>query len=297
MNGFVKILFAGLATSAALLAATPVTLAADLVEPPAPEVAIPPSVAGGWYLRGDIGGSWGHSRGADYEVPSLETSCGGTCPIMGGKNHTGGGDLKGSFLIGGGVGYQVTDYFRTDLTLDYMTRARFDGNGVDGTCNSDPENEYVACSSSYGAKMSALSLLANAYVDLGNFSGFTPYVGAGIGGTRVKWSNVVQNTDPSATFQDGTTYDGASNWRFTYALMAGVSVDLAQNLKLDAGYRYRHVNGGKMFSGNQYIGDGYDKGLNIHDVRVGLRYTFGGGSGGYGGAQQASTIVDSPVYK
>jgi opacity protein-like surface antigen len=78
--------------------------------------------------------------------------------------------------------------------------------------------------------------------------------------------------------------------------MAGASVDLTQNLKLDAGYRYRHINGGKMFEGGQYLGDGYDKGMDIHDVRVGLRYMFGGSSAPYA-PQQVSTIVDGPVYK
>ncbi len=161
-----------------------------------------------------------------------------------------GGGYRGSFQFGGGAGYQVTDYFRTDLTMDYLTRGKFDGDGIVGD-----------------AKYSALSILANAYVDLGNFKGFTPYVGAGLGGTYVDWSDV---STPAGD------RDGAANWRFTYALMAGVSVDLTQSLKLDAGYRYRHVNGGRMFEGDGYSGDGRDRGLNIHDLRIGLRYAFGG---------------------
>ncbi len=38
--------------------------------------------------------------------------------------------------------------------------------------------------------MRAYSLLANAYVDLGTYGYITPYVGAGIGGTYVKWDKL-----------------------------------------------------------------------------------------------------------
>ena len=38
-----------------------------------------------------------------------------------------------------------------------------------------------------------------------------------------------------------------TNWRFAWALMAGTSYCLTDNLKLDVGYRYSHINGGRMF--------------------------------------------------
>jgi len=259
MNSLIKTFCVSLAVSTAVMAFAPAALAADYIEP-VPEVVVAPPAVGGWYLRGDVGYSWNRFKRTKFATIDDCDTCG---PATGGfDSNTLYGDLKGSFLLGGGVGYQVTDYFRTDLTLDYMTRSKFKGHTA-GTCaNIDP------CSDDRG-HYSALSLLANAYVDLGNFGGVTPYVGAGIGGTRVKWSNLDD-------VMNNTTQEGAANWRFTYALMAGASVDLTQSLKLDAGYRYRHVNGGKMFEGNPGIGDGYDKGMNIHDVRVGLRYMFGG---------------------
>lgn len=250
MNGLIKTFCASLAVSAAMVILAPAGFAADYVEP-VPEVVVAPPAVGGWYLRGDVGYSAAKFRGATYtQAGSNCDPCGGGLGVY--EKELKGGDLKGSFLFGGGVGYQVTDYFRTDLTLDYMTRSKF---------TSDRDETH----------MSALSLLANAYVDLGNFGGVTPYVGAGVGGTRVKWADL-HDTTPG----NNGVHSGQADWRFTYALMAGASVDLTHNLKLDAGYRYRHVNGGKMFGANYGLGDGYDKGMNIHDVRVGLRYAFGG---------------------
>ncbi|RCS23720.1 porin family protein [Phyllobacterium salinisoli] len=261
--------------------------AADITEPMPeapmiPEVAVPASI-GGWYLRGDVGYSWAKFREASYATSGCDECGGGGI----GENQLD-GDLKGSFLIGGGIGYQVTDYFRTDLTVDYLTRSKFSGETF-GTCTSG--GVAFDCTSTDSSKLSALSILANAYVDLGNFNGFTPYVGAGIGGTRVKWS-ALENTIGGDFDQSGTeTHAGAASWRFTWALMAGVSVDLTQNLKLDAGYRYRRVEGGNMFAGSEFVGKGYDDGLSLHDVRVGLRYQFGGPS------TVAYAPEPLPVYK
>ncbi|MFC0244092.1 outer membrane protein [Falsochrobactrum ovis] len=262
MKSFTKQIYAGVAASAMLMVAAMPSQAADFIEPvpePVPEVVVAPPAVSGWYIRGDLGYSWSKFKKADYATIDNCVGCGGSRTFGSNTLH---GDLKGSFLLGGGVGYQVTDYFRTDLTLDYMTRSKFEGNTFGANCNGN-----IDCASEERGHYSALSILANVYVDLGNFSGVTPYVGAGIGGTRVKWADLKD-------VRYGGTQEGATNWRFTYALMAGATVDLTHNLKLDAGYRYRHVNGGKMFEGNRWIGDGYDKGMHIHDVRVGMRYLF-----------------------
>ncbi len=259
MNSLVRVFCAGLTASFAFMASLPTVWATDLPES-VPEVVITAPAVGGWYLRGDIGYSWDRFKRADYTVV-------GDCDTCGGLNlgeNTLDGNLNGSFLIGGGAGYQVTDYFRTDLTLDYMTRSRFSGHTSGPACDGN-----AGCVSDLRGHYSALSILANAYVDLGNLGGVTPYVGAGIGGTRIDWGNFVD-------VSSGILQEGAANWRFTYALMAGASVDLTHKLKLDAGYRYRHVDDGKMFEGSQGISAGYDKGMNIHDIRIGLRYMFGG---------------------
>lgn len=266
----------GLAVAIALTGAanfTTLAQAADIIEPPAIELPPQPVSTGGWYLRGDVGYSSTKFRGAKFPTYFLNQDCEGNpgCVEEGDTGHIS-GKLKGSFLVGGGIGYQATDYFRTDLTLDYLTRSRFEGH-TGTTCVPKDENESkYSCSTSDSGKMSALSLMANAYIDIANINGFTPYVGAGIGGTRVKYGSFSKATGA----KDWPIEDvaGASSWRFTWALMAGASYDLTQNLKLDAGYRFRHVNGGKMHDGWDSNGAAYDKGLNIHDVRVGLRYQF-----------------------
>ncbi len=243
--------------------------AADFAEPPIVEAPPPPVYEevdyGGWYIRGDIDYHWSNFGGADY------ITYGNVVPAPG-KGSFDTGDLKGAFSMGAGVGYQVNQYFRTDLTLDYWFKSDFTGS-TSGVCGG------VACVSTDSSAYSAWLLLANAYVDLGTYYGITPYLGAGIGGARVKWDDL-RNTI------DGTTdvHAGAQSWRFAYALMAGASYCLTDNLKLDAGYRFSHINGGRMFEyatptlGGIGAGPGYDKGFDTHEVRAGLRYQFGGRS-------------------
>ena len=253
-------LFAGIAGPA---------LAADLAEPPPVEPAPPPVVeaqpvdVGGWYIRGDLDYHWSRFGGADYITY-------GPPP---GSNSFDSGKLKGAFSAGAGVGYQVNQYFRTDLTADWLGKSNFSGSTV-GTCGGG-----VACISTDTSSYSALLLLANAYIDIGTWHGVTPYVGAGIGGAWMKW-DTLHNSDLDGDF----FHQGGKGWLFAYALMAGASYCLTDRVKLDVGYRYSHINGGRMFEyaagagGTTGAGPGFDHGINVHEVRGGLRYQFGGQS-------------------
>ncbi|WP_029616796.1 outer membrane protein [Pseudorhizobium marinum] len=229
----------------------------------APEITV--KEASGWYLRGDVGYSFNKTRGAEFMQ-------GGDPSQYVDFNTT---SLKDSFLIGGGVGYQINNYLRTDLTFDYM-KSDFEGSTIGG--GADFGACVGPCTSRDLSTMHAYSLLANAYVDLGTYGSVTPYVGAGIGGTYVDWKNL-RNTscaDDGSSCDDTVEHDGHGSWRFTYALMAGATVDITCAVKADVGYRFRHVTGGDMFGYNEGGGPGRDKGFYSHEARVGARYVFGG---------------------
>lgn len=244
-------------------------LAADLYEPPIEEappiVEVQPAQYGGWYIRGDLDYHWSKFHGAEY-VRYGDPENPGTFDF---------GKLKGAFSVGGGVGYQINNHFRTDVTLDWMSKSKFRGQTT-GECGEYPDT--FACSSVDSTSYRALLLLANAYVDIGTWHGITPYVGGGIGGAWLKW-DTLHNKDNNGDFYHG----GGKGWRFAYALAAGASYCLTKNVDLDVGYRYSRISGGKMFNyadanGFTGAGPGYDKGISTHEVRGGLRYNFGGSS-------------------
>ncbi|VVT02224.1 Opacity protein-like surface antigen [Hoeflea sp. EC-HK425] len=244
-------------------------------------VTKPVEIGSGWYLRGDLGYSV-QTRGpaTSYSVfsagpPSTYTSTAYDSSSLD-------SDWSGSL----GVGYNFTDYLRGDLTFDF-TKGTFSGaTSSTAACAGKATGQ---CASADTQGFDQYGFMANGYVDLGTFVGFTPYVGAGAGVTRVAWE--LYNNDVScvsavgnvcgATPATDRTRIGADSWRFTYALMAGVSYDVSRNIKLDMGYKYS-----KIGSGNQAAFDstniaagaaGYqvvDKGFAKHEVRVGLRYSL-----------------------
>jgi opacity protein-like surface antigen len=278
--------FAMRAAIAALAAGVALpAFAADMPEPivepaPAAPIAYDEPDVGGWYIRGDVDYHWSDLDGADY--------------ITYGPNGEGGvgtfdtTDLKGAMSLGAGVGYQIDDHFRVDLTGDYWFDADFRGS-TSGVCGGAP------CTSVDSSSVNTFLLLANAYVDLGTYHGITPYIGAGIGGARVEWDNL-RNEIPGLP---PVEHEGSANWRFAYAVMAGASYCLTNKLKLDAGYRYSRIEGGRMFEiapGNP--GPGFDGGFDTHEVRGGLRYQFGGRSGCEAPAEVAyEPPAVEPVYK
>ena len=81
----------------------------------------------------------------------------------------------------------------------------------------------------------------NGYADLGTWWGFTPYVGAGLGGAYLTMSNY--ETTPALL----TTTPSNSRWNLAWAAMAGVSYQISHNVLLDLGYR--HVELGSITGG------------------------------------------------
>ena len=258
----------------AAIAGTSTTYAADLLmDPPvveAPEIVT--KASGGWYLRGDITYDIHEIEGANYTTGWGNTDFAST-------------EADNAFDIGVGIGYQINESFRVDLTGEYVFEADFEGSTA-GYCD---YAAYAAgdlnCTSEDSSSFDALKLLANAYVDLGNYGGFTPYVGAGIGGAYVRWGemesvNTCTYTAPTtcpggiaANTTTNATHGGVESWRFAWALHTGFSYDIAHNMKLDLGYSYSRIEGGGMFQWSGIGGtQGHDEGIDSHVLRAGVRY-------------------------
>jgi opacity protein-like surface antigen len=243
---------------------------------------VPVEIGTGWYLRGDIGYSVTHSHDGPFRLRifDIPTATYDT------YDYTSGG-IDNPLSFGGGFGYRFTDYLRADLTFDIFT-SEFGGTTatanpcVDATLA--PALFGTTCRSEDTASLLGVTMLANGYVDLGTYVGFTPYVGGGAGATYVKWDDVTRTNycvggACPVGFTNETTHAGARDLRFTWAAMAGVAYDVSDNMKLDLGYRYSRIAGGSMYEFDtisfQNGANGVqatDPGRSSHEVRVGLRY-------------------------
>jgi len=263
-------------------------LAADydppLYEPPVyieeAEQAVPVEVGNGWYLRGDVGYTFSTNAGSfNYRTFDPAT---GTYGAAGFDSAS----LDSDIIFGAGFGYRFNDWIRAEVMAERFSPTFSGSTSAALPCPGQPAG--TTCRGDDEAELNATSFMANAYVDLGTFARFTPYVGAGAGLTLASWNSLqgTLNCVPGAVACSAlpiteTSNDGISSWRFTYALMAGVAYDISDNLKVDLGYKYRHVNGGDMFrfsASEQGLGasgaQGSDSGFGQHEVRVGLRYAL-----------------------
>jgi opacity protein-like surface antigen len=242
--------------------------AADMAIAPPMPYAAPVAEFGGWYLRGDVGFSNQNVKSRDfykYDNGSLVS-----------LDQRSGFDTGG--IIGVGVGYQFNSWFRADITGQYRGNANF--HGLDLTSYYDT-GVLQRGSDTYGASKSEWLMLANAYVDLGTWWSITPFVGAGVGFSRVTISNF---TDVGA---NGTTLfgtvpgqafaDTASKWNFAWALHAGLAYSVTPGMTVELAYSY--VNLGDGVTGALTTKDGFTtnhamtfKGIYSNDVTLGVRW-------------------------
>ena len=256
-----------IASAVVLMASTLSVKAADYLPEP-PIVELPPvEHFGGWYLRGDIG----------YSSISIDEVSYFQGPSQTGRFEI--HEFEETWMIGAGIGYQINQYFRVDWTMDYYANTDFTGSSALNVACSDGTVGAI-CSYSDNASFSATTLLANAYIDIGTWHGFTPYLGAGIGGAYVTWDtldNVERQVSGTAvTRLANDTHAGESGWRFAYGLHAGASYDINTNLKIDAGYSYTSISEGAMVGFGSTSGlvgtQAFSSDMDIHTFRLGLRY-------------------------
>lgn len=237
---------AGLALSgpAVMVGASSSALAADM--PRDPPWSPPPTYerqtqetefSSGWYLRGDVG----------YRFEGIgESSSSDTSSVP----APSGAKLDNPVVLGGGVGIRQS-WLRLEVSGDYGWRSKYSADTAGG--------------GSIAGKVETYTVMGNAYADLGTWYGFTPYIGAGLGGANVAFTGYENG---SAVAPMPSTAVPGQRWNFAWAAMAGVSYKVAHNLLIDLGYR--HIDMGDISGGpsnNLSV-----KSLTGDEVRIGFRY-------------------------
>jgi opacity protein-like surface antigen len=227
--------------------------AADL--PPAPRLPAP-TVAefSGWYLRGDVG--IGIASAPDLEnlpdpiATGVSSGFLSTSASQAFNNTT----LSPFGMIDFGVGYQFNNWFRVDGTLEYRGGANLQSLYT----LTDPASPYfggpLQYADFYRVNVSSFIGLFNGYVNVGNFWGVSPFIGAGVGFAN---NNLSGFTDQGLGYSvsgslgpSGGYFGNGSKTSFAWALMAGLDFNITPNLKLEFGYRY--LNYGSITTGGSH---------------------------------------------
>jgi opacity protein-like surface antigen len=245
------------AGAAALLSTA--AFAADLGAPPPPmqyqyqpPAAVPEQ--GAWYLRGEIG------VGLDSSDLLFEQN-----PLNSSNFAFDHSSMSDTTFIGGGIGYELNNWLRFDVTGEYRARTQVNAFG-----------QYSFGGGTFGDQyqgyLNSVVLLANAYVDLGTWWCLTPYFGAGVGGA---YNSVLDLTDVGIGTSGAGIGPDVSAWSPAWALYAGLAYNVTDNFKVELAYRYLSL--GSITDTINCIGgcnpDSYKwQNLTSQDIMLGFRW-------------------------
>lgn len=137
-------------------------------------------------------------------------------------------------MISGAIGYRY-QHWRGEF--EYVWRDYVEGDDQDNT-----------------EKFKTYSYMLNVYYDLLPYNWWTPYVGAGIGLTQLKY----RAFDKTSGSSNGD-YDPM---KFTWSVGAGLSLKVTNRFNVDAGYRYYDM--GSIKSSD----------VTAQEIYAGVRYVF-----------------------
>lgn len=240
--------------------------AADYTPPPPPLVYVQPPpeepCCDTWYLRGFVGAGLNGKTSLDVTPLPADTTI---------ESNS----IADNYFIGAGIGYNWNSWLRFDVSGEYRAKTQ-----VSALIASQPGGAGPVAVDQYQGNLSSWVVLANAFVDLGTWNCWTPYVGAGIGGAYNTISNFTDVTPNVAAFgAAGSAYGlgrGTSNFNLAWALYAGVSYTVTKNFNIDLTYRYLNYGSAKETvdcAGASGCNDYTFKNLHSSDIMLGLRWT------------------------
>lgn len=162
------------------------------------------------------------------------------------KNHMNMDELDSNvFMMSGALGYRY-NYYRTEL--EYVWRDKDDW-------KSKPRKDAEA-----KVDFQTRSVMWNHFVDFLPYNWWSPYVGAGIGFTKMKYHDKV-TTARGGTI-DMTSGYNTSPTKFTWSVGGGLTLKVTNKFNIDAGYRYYDM------------GAIHKMDVKAHEFYGGLRYVF-----------------------
>jgi len=152
-------------------------------------------------------------------------------------------DLTEAGFIEGGLGCQVNDLLRVEVTSGYHFKSSLTDSF--DTLSADYDN---------------VTVFGNAFWDITNYGGLTPYIGGGIGMAINSLSNVSNPVDAA----------DSTNTSFAWNVAAGMSYDISNTWTVDLAWRYT--------SFGELVSDGRQPfettKLEANEVVLSLRYNF-----------------------
>lgn len=161
------------------------------------------------------------------------------------KSHMNMHDLDSHvWMLSGSLGYRY-NYYRTEL--EYVWRDKDKWSVSDGGATSK-------------LSFQTQSYMWNHYIDFLPYNWWSPYVGAGIGFTKMKYHDKL--SIPGEPTEDFASIFNNTPTRFTWSVGGGLTLKVTNKFNVDAGYRYYDM------------GAIHKMDVKAHEIYGGLRYVF-----------------------
>ena len=232
-----------------------------------------------FYLRAGIGLDWSRNtrfkdRDCTAPLPGHFYGCG---PGVDGAPYSSPGDFGTMVGFELGTGFIVSPALRLEAIAEYRPRFSFEGH----------HNYNLRTPRTVSADASSLSGMLGAYLDLPGLGvprlgPFSPFVGGGIGFTRIDLDST--RLDFPITY---VTIPGGRRTNASWMVTAGVATALDERLTLDLAWRYTDSGTVETESGtgttfrrdgsrapNRYGVGPTRANLSSHGLRLSIRYAF-----------------------
>lgn len=233
---------------------------------PMPEVVRGP--AGNCYFRADVG----YSAASDATINWAQTD-----PLTGNYLTSDVSTLNfdnawfGEAGVGCGSGSRG---LRGELVFGYHGSRKLDGEPATAWYDPDGAGPVAPEDDPLHTEVTSYTMMVNAYKDLGNWGGITPYLGAGLGLAYNKVDDVYFTGNPALV----NRIHGDNDLSFAWALMAGIGYQISDRAVLDLGYRYSDLGSAqseRVDSAN-FVNPRVDiDDITANEFKIGLRYHFG----------------------
>lgn len=294
---------AGAAASATIAVAglASIAAAADLNHGKGGYVSAMPHVqqgaAGPCYFRADVGYSWSQDPDIKWPVNNLsrDTNLDDIDPVTGlpeqrtltqfVTDKVVNASIENTWLAEGGAGcsFGGSRGVRVEVMLGHHGERKIDGEPGFFTITDTTTVGGVTTPNAPGApaggdplhaRLRTYTLMLNAYKDFGNFGGFIPYLGVGVGAAYHRLDDVFFTGNPNLV----NRIRGDNDLSLAWSLMAGVGYQFSERMLLDLGYRY--IDMGRISSQRSDSAGFVNPAVNFddltaHEIKVGLRYHFG----------------------
>ncbi len=256
----------------------------------APMPVVSHAAAGPCYVRADVGGVIASDPNGSWPVYNeVFTGDGnnngiidqGEVDYVPAGRSIRGESLDGTWLaeVGAGCG-SGSQGFRGEITFGFRGKQDYTGEPhiYNGTLIGDPVGTTPPdIDDPIHTSLQTHTVMLNAYYDFGVIYGVVPYIGAGIGAAYHQVDEVYFTQNPNLTNRISGNEDVSLAW----SLMAGFGYQISDRAILDVGYRY--IDLGEARSGRVDNAGFVNPPLRFddisaHEIKVGLRYHFGGDS-------------------